>query len=75
MGKINRCKRCNGALLRDRDEFGWYDECIQCGHTQDVTSRSGQVLVPLNSANPDLIDDVYDGKSIRVKVKTGILGD
>ncbi len=36
MIKMHGCKKCNGALLLDKDEFGWYEQCIQCGYTRDI---------------------------------------
>jgi len=29
-----RCKRGNIAL--DRDKYGWYEYCLQCGYLQDL---------------------------------------
>jgi len=34
--KLHACKKCQGALILDKDEFGWYEECIQCGFTRDI---------------------------------------
>jgi hypothetical protein len=36
MMKIHGCKKCQGALVLDKDEFGWYEQCIQCGYTADI---------------------------------------
>ncbi len=36
MMKLHGCKKCHGTLLLDKDEFGWYEECIQCGYSRDV---------------------------------------
>ncbi|MBN1191182.1 MAG: hypothetical protein JXA46_15605 [Dehalococcoidales bacterium] len=36
MMKIHGCKKCGGALVLDKDEFGWYEQCIQCGYTHDI---------------------------------------
>ncbi len=36
MMKLHGCKKCQGALILDKDEFGWFEECIQCGYTRDV---------------------------------------
>jgi len=37
MMKIHGCKKCGGSLVLDKDEFGWYEQCIQCGYTRDIT--------------------------------------
>jgi hypothetical protein len=57
MMSLHRCKRCHGKLIRDRDEFGWYEQCIQCGHLQDVDANGEPELVPVAIAksNPEEI--------------------
>jgi len=45
MLKLNGCPRCKkGAVRFDRDQYGWYEYCILCGHLRDLTNRneSGQ---------------------------------
>jgi hypothetical protein len=34
--KINGCPRCNGTLIVDKDEDGWYELCINCAHRSDL---------------------------------------
>jgi hypothetical protein len=64
MIKINGCKKCHGALLLDKDEYGWYEECIQCGYTRDV---------PLDvSFNPPTETDAIP---VRIKTGTGDLAE
>ena len=53
MMKVQRCKRCHGAMILDRDEFGWYEECMQCGHTQDVNALGEPSLVPIAIGDPE----------------------
>jgi hypothetical protein len=36
MMKLHGCKKCQGTLILDKDEFGWYEECIQCGYSRDL---------------------------------------
>lgn len=37
--KLKGCPRCeDGALVLDRDYYGWYEYCIQCGYMHDVKS-------------------------------------
>lgn len=33
---LKSCPRCNGDLLVERDEQGWYVECIHCGYMRDL---------------------------------------
>ena len=30
------CPKCKGKVYIDRDEYGWYVECITCGYTRDL---------------------------------------
>ena len=34
--RLKACPRCGGDLTRDRDEYGDYDGCIQCGYVADL---------------------------------------
>jgi hypothetical protein len=36
MMKLHGCKKCQGTLILDKDEFGWYEECMQCGYSRDL---------------------------------------
>jgi hypothetical protein len=29
--RFKSCPRCNGDVYLDRDEFSWYEQCLQCG--------------------------------------------
>jgi len=33
-GKI--CPRCQGRIFLEKDEYGWYLECLQCGYIYDL---------------------------------------
>ncbi len=32
MLRFNDCPRCKGTVILDKDEYGWYEQCLQCGH-------------------------------------------
>jgi hypothetical protein len=36
MMKVHGCKKCQGTLILEKDEFGWYEECIHCGYSRDI---------------------------------------
>ena len=38
MWKFKSCPRCNGDILLDRDHYGWYGQCLQCGYQHDLKS-------------------------------------
>ena len=36
MLRLKSCPRCKGDIVRDRDQWGWYEQCIQCGYLRDL---------------------------------------
>jgi hypothetical protein len=34
--RLKSCPRCKGDVLADRDFYGWYEQCLQCGHISDL---------------------------------------
>lgn len=34
--KLQKCPKCNGNVYVDRDEYGWFVECIFCGYMRDL---------------------------------------
>ncbi len=52
MLKLNGCRRCGGDLAIEKDLFGWYEECLQCGYTQDIPPA--QAMVPVRVTSPNL---------------------
>ncbi len=40
MIRIKSCPRCHGDIRLDRDHYGWFEECLQCGYTRDLRSVS-----------------------------------
>jgi hypothetical protein len=45
MLKLKSCPKCKtGAVGIDRDHYGWYEYCIQCGYVRDLIGmvESGQ---------------------------------
>lgn len=37
------CPRCNGDMHTNRDMYGEYKECLNCGHMEDI-ERSDDLL-------------------------------
>jgi len=36
--KLKGCPKCkNGDVMLEKDQYGWYDYCIQCGYLHDLT--------------------------------------
>ena len=34
--RLKGCPRCRGDMVLDRDKWGSYEQCIQCGYLLDV---------------------------------------
>jgi len=37
---LKACQRCGGAMHMDRDIYGEYKECLQCGLMLDIVSSN-----------------------------------
>ena len=47
---LKQCPRCNGDLSTDRDQYGQFISCLQCGLCEDIEiSSHGAQVVGLNS--------------------------
>ena len=42
--KFKSCPRCDGDMFIESDLYGWYQQCLQCGHVHSL--RSTVELVP-----------------------------
>lgn len=40
MLRFKVCPRCKGDVLLERDQYGWYELCLQCGYLVDLKSLS-----------------------------------
>lgn len=38
---LRSCPRCQGDFYQDRDSFGFYLRCLQCGHEIQLLRRLG----------------------------------
>lgn len=39
------CPRCKGDVHRDRDVYGEYLKCLQCGHMVDLVKIHGRLTM------------------------------
>ena len=47
---LKQCPKCNGDLTTDRDRYGQFVSCMQCGHCEDIEiGASGSPVVGLKS--------------------------
>ena len=42
------CPKCGGSLYLDRDLYGWYEQCLNCGFTRDL--RTVVAMTPEKAA-------------------------
>ena len=42
---FKQCPRCSGDLFEDRDQYGTFITCMQCGFTKDAVDDHQGVLV------------------------------
>jgi Zn ribbon nucleic-acid-binding protein len=51
MLELRRCPRCRGDVRTNRDVYGEYRECLQCGYMVDVEIQESPKRMPLASSN------------------------
>lgn len=44
------CPRCQGDMHENRDIYGTYRECLQCGHMIDMARPMPNLSVPVSRA-------------------------
>ena len=42
---FKQCPRCSGDLFEDRDQYGPFITCMQCGLTKDAARSDGGLMV------------------------------
>ena len=55
------CPRCSGDLFEDRDQYGAFITCMQCGFTRDVPNSEGGLLVISAAPVPVPVAPTSDG--------------
>ena len=46
MIQFKACERCKGDMMRVRDMYGDYVQCLQCGHVENIQSVRAHFEVP-----------------------------
>ncbi|MFC2062397.1 hypothetical protein ACFLS8_00385 [Chloroflexota bacterium] len=57
------CLRCGCTTYIDRDQYGWYEECLQCSYLHDLNTI-------YEVAGPPRLDTRYPADKPAVRVKT-----
>jgi hypothetical protein len=34
--RLKSCPRCKGDVFLDRDQSGWYEQCLQCSYSREL---------------------------------------
>ena len=50
---LKSCPRCKGAMHLNRDIYGSYKECLQCGYMLDIQKPNAFPSVQVSGAKPD----------------------
>lgn len=58
---FNLCPRCNGDLFEDRDQFGSFITCMQCGFGKDVSANTMGTFIDTAEPVPVPVAAVSDG--------------
>ena len=58
MWQVKGCPRCGGDVFIDRDHYGWYRECLQCGYmgvldvSQVPKSPQSKLTIAMRAEDP-----------------------
>jgi hypothetical protein len=36
LSRLERCPKCKGYIMLQKDSYGLYEQCLQCGYTHDL---------------------------------------
>jgi hypothetical protein len=60
--KIGSCPRCNnGEVFIDRDIYGWYECCLQCGYSRDLPD----IVLPVSVAQSGAVKETVPAPAVR----------
>ena len=61
------CPRCSGDLFEDRDQYGPFVTCVQCGFSKDVMKKLEEPLrISLEPLPPPVVPKAEGGKRRRL---------
>ena len=43
--KDKDCPRCKGNVYLEKDTYGWYEQCLQCGYSRDLDTLYVEELI------------------------------
>jgi hypothetical protein len=64
---LKGCPRCTGDLYGDRDQYGLFITCVQCGFSKDIMERLAEPLsINLDPMPPPVAPKSEGGKRRRL---------
>jgi hypothetical protein len=60
MWKLRNCPRCQGDLFLDKDLYGWYEQCLQCGYRREMRAIAEVKKAPLELVSERLPNSGVD---------------
>ena len=48
-----KCAKCGGSLYLDKDQFGWFEQCLQCGFVSNL-DKMMEPVVPLDIKSTEM---------------------
>lgn len=40
MWLLKNCSRCGGDIFIDRNSYGWFEQCLQCGYLYNMSNKT-----------------------------------
>ena len=50
--RLKKCPRCGGDTFIEKDEHGWYEECLQCGYHGELKEVESKPELPAKQKKP-----------------------
>ena len=66
------CPRCSGDLFEDRDQYGNFITCIQCGLNRQIPNNAGGTFVISAEPGPAPVLETSDGSKRRRSIHGGV---
>lgn len=56
----DRCPRCKGLLLREKDRYGLYEQCMQCGYIHDLQTLGWVDMKKAEASHRVILESPHD---------------
>jgi hypothetical protein len=66
--RLNSCPKCKGQLLLEKDNYGVYQQCLQCGYLHDL-----QTFPVIDGAEIEDEKELVGSRRVTAKGRSGVL--